>query len=307
MAETRILVIKLGALGDFCHAIGPMQAIRAHHPEAGLILLTRPAYERLGSGTGLFDEVWVDAAPKPWNPYALLALRRRLRDGRFSRVYDLQTSDRTGLYFRLMGPGRRPEWSGIVAGCSHRHVYSSPHRMHQSERMSAQLRIAGIDRVAPPDLSFMQSDPARFGLPGDHVLLIPGSSRHRPEKRWPAASYAELGCRLVSAGAAPVLIGTAEDRDTIRVIVEQCPEAVDLAGQTDVFDIASLARSARACVGNDTGPLQLAALAGCRTIALFGSDGSPDKLAPRTPRTTVLTAQPLSSLPVDAVADALAV
>src|SRR3546814_3947592 len=94
MARSRILVIKLGALGDFLMALGPMQAIRRHHPDAELVLLTRQAYRDLGRATGLFAEIWVDPAPR-WNPLAWLRWRAKLRSGGFVRVYDLQTSDRS--------------------------------------------------------------------------------------------------------------------------------------------------------------------------------------------------------------------
>lgn len=303
MTPGRVLVIKLGALGDFCYALGAMQAIRRHHRDASLVLLTRASCAQLARGSGLFEEVWIDTEPRAWDLPGLLALRRRLLDGRFGRIYDLQTSDRSGLYFRLMGPARRPEWSGIVRGCSHRHLYARPHRMHQVTRLAAQLAVAGIDRVDLPDLSFMQSDTGRFALPPDHVLLMPGSSPRGSHKRWP--HYGALAGLLAERGLVPALVGTGEDRDALDRILDACPHAVNLAGRTGILDIAPLARTARACVGNDTGPLHFAALAGCPTIALFRADGSAEKAAPPTPQTTVLSAEPLADLAVETVATAL--
>ena len=98
----RILVIKLGALGDFIYALGPMQAIRRHHPEAEITLLTRQAYAELGERSGLFDSVWTDTEPKLFNLPGVLSLRAKLTGAAFDRVYDLQTSDRTGVYYRLL-------------------------------------------------------------------------------------------------------------------------------------------------------------------------------------------------------------
>jgi ADP-heptose:LPS heptosyltransferase len=53
----RILVIKLSALGDFIQASGPMKALRAHHPDAHITLLTTDPYVAMGQATGWFDEV----------------------------------------------------------------------------------------------------------------------------------------------------------------------------------------------------------------------------------------------------------
>ena len=113
----RILVIKHGALGDIVLATGPFAAIRHHHPDAEIMLLTtRPYGEWLG-GSGFFDLVWVDERPAPWDLLGWLALRRWLIQGGFDRVYDLQTSSRSSRYFQLLPRRARPQWSGIARGC----------------------------------------------------------------------------------------------------------------------------------------------------------------------------------------------
>ena len=93
-----ILVIKLGALGDFIQALGPMPDIRRHHAWDRITLLTTPRYAELAAQTNLFDDILIDRRPKALDLQGWLALRRTLRRGRFDRIYDLQTSDRTGIY-----------------------------------------------------------------------------------------------------------------------------------------------------------------------------------------------------------------
>ncbi|WP_420403760.1 glycosyltransferase family 9 protein [Nisaea sp.] len=302
--QGRILVIKLGALGDFIYAVGPMQAIRRHHAEAEITLLTRPAYAELGEQTGLFDAVWTDSEPKLWNLPGLLALRAQLVGGGFDRIYDLQTSDRTGFYYRLFWPGKAPEWSGIVPGCSHYHNYKRPTLTHTQDRQRTQLEIAGITDVRPSDLSFMQSDIARFRLPEAFALLIPGSSRKMAVKRWPAEQYGAVANSLASEDIAPVLIGGPEDASAIATILELCPSAQDLSGQTTLHDIPALARAARLAIGNDTGPMHMAALAGCPTIAIFSTASFPEKAAPRGENVRLLVSENLAELPVSSVRDA---
>src|SRR5688572_4110498 len=101
MPLNNILVIKLGALGDFIQALGPMKAIRSHHPQDRLTLLTTAPYASLARASGYFDSVVIDERPKWTQPQKWFSLRQKLNGGRFSRVYDLQNNDRTGLYFRL--------------------------------------------------------------------------------------------------------------------------------------------------------------------------------------------------------------
>ena len=305
MSEDRILILKLGALGDFLYALGPMRAIRDHHQGAKLTLMTRPPYAELAQRSGLFDDIIFDPEPKVWNIGAALALRRTLWNAGHTKIYDLQTSDRTGWYYRLMGPGPRPDWSGIVPGCSHYHHYKRPTLTHTIDRQTEQLRIAGITAVPRSDLSFMEGDIARFELPGKYVLLVPGSSARMAIKRWPAASYAHLAERLVLRGVTPVVLGGVEETDAIQTIIDHCPGAISLEGRTTIFDIPSLGRHALACAGNDTGPMHMVAMTGCPTAAIFSTASFPDKAAPRGPTVTVLTRDVLSDLSVDEVEAAL--
>ncbi len=139
---SRILVIKLGALGDFVLAFGPFAAIRAAHPDAEITLLTTPPFAELARAAPWFDRVVTDTRPPPWHLPGLLRLRRALRG--FDRVYDLQTSGRSGWYFRLAG---RPAWSGIARGCSLPHANPGRNAMHTLERQREQLAMAGRSRA----------------------------------------------------------------------------------------------------------------------------------------------------------------
>ncbi len=303
-----ILVIKLGALGDFVYAVGPMQAIRRAHPDHPLILLTRPGYGELGEMTGLFDEIWIDDAPKAWNIGRLLGLRRRLRGAGFERIYDLQTSDRSALYHRLFLPGRAPDWSGVVKGTRFEHRYTKPHRMHTVERQRAQLAIAGIEDVPLADLSFMaeRGDIKRFGLTERFALVIPGSSPNRAAlKRWPADRYGEVAGWLAARGITPVLVGGPDDRDAVEKIRAACPGAVDLTGETSLFDVAALARAAVLAIGNDTGPIHVTALSGCPTLGLYGRALPPEKLVPKGPSVDVLIGDATADIETAAAIKAL--
>ena len=99
----RVLVIKLAALGDFAQAFGPFAAIRAHHPDARITLLTTRAYAPLARLSPWFDEGWGDGRPAWTDIPAMWRLARRLRAAHFDRVYDLQTSSRSSRYRCFVG------------------------------------------------------------------------------------------------------------------------------------------------------------------------------------------------------------
>jgi ADP-heptose:LPS heptosyltransferase len=227
-------------------------------------------------------------------------LRRQLRAARFDRVYDLQTSDRSSRYRWLVGRG--VEWSGIAAGASHPHANPRRDFMHTVERQREQLEMAGISHFPTPELGWLDADIARFALPERFALLIPGASPGRPAKRWPVENFAALAAAL---DIPAVILGGPAEASLGAAITQTAPGARDLTGKTSFADIAALARRAAFCIGNDTGPTHLAAVAGCPTLALFGEDSDPALCAPRGPRVAVLRRQPLASLPLADVQGAL--
>ncbi|EKV31895.1 ADP-heptose--lipooligosaccharide heptosyltransferase II [Caenispirillum salinarum AK4] len=305
-APRRILLIKLGAFGDFVVALAHMKAVRDAHPDAHITLLTTPAFAGMGRACGLFDAVRDDGRPKGFA--GQLALARDLRRQRFDRVYDLQRNDRTKLMFHVMRLGRPGlEWNGIFKGASHFLPDPREPRRHAAVRYTDQLAAAGITAVPPQsDLSFLDGDLSGLGLPdGPLVLMVPGGAPQRPAKRAPSAVFIAAARHAAASGATPVLIGTDKEADALDAITGAVPEAVSLQGRTDFGQLAALARRARAAIGNDTGPMHLIAVAGCPSVVLFSRESDPVECRPWAARVETLQRDDLADLPVAEVTAAL--
>jgi ADP-heptose:LPS heptosyltransferase len=306
----RILVIKLGALGDFVQAMGPAAAIRDHHRDAEITLLTSAPFNDIAQMSPYFDRVWIDERPGRFDLAGWLRLRQRLRNGDFQRVYDLQTSSRSSRYFHLLAPypfggGKRPEWSGIARGASHPHANPRRDAMHTLDRQADQLAMAGIANVSPPDLAWAAADIARFNLPPDFMLVVPGGAAHRLDKRWPAQNYAELAALIARHGITPVMIGSRDEAEVTRAVSRGIPLARDLSGQTNLAEIVGLGAAARYAVGNDTGPMHLIVAAGCPATVLYSAASDPTLTQPRGPAVTILRRDALAALAVAEVAATL--
>jgi ADP-heptose:LPS heptosyltransferase len=284
VSAPRILVIKLSALGDFIQASGAMEAIARKHAGARLTLLTTPPYEALARASGFFEEIWTDGR-RPWTDVAaILRLIGRIRRAGFARVYDLQGADRTDRYFQLLRPNP-PQWCGTARGAAFRHPQPVRQKRHIQDVLAEQLALAGVTDIPRPHLSWLTGDVDRFGLAGPIALLIPGGAPHRPQKRWPAAAYGDLAVRLAASGLTPVVLGHGPEEEALAAVIQAAaPSAVSLVGRTGFGDIAGLARRARLVVGNDTGPMHVAASAGAPALILFSSDSDPAMSAPRPSR-----------------------
>jgi ADP-heptose:LPS heptosyltransferase len=286
----RILVIKLGALGDFVQALGAMRVVRASHPSARITLLTTEPFEAFAKACPYFDIVEADGRPRDLKSRADLI--RRLRNANYDMVYDFQNNDRTAQYFAGLS-GKKPLWSGAVNGASHQHKNPNRAAMHNFDRLAEQLRHAGLSPKPPGDpsgwieghdlLPYLDwirpafRDPPRFqpeffSLHGPYMLLIPGSSADHPEKRWPIDRFIEIAKWIASMGITPVVVGAKAEGDIGTSIIRAEPRAKNIVGRTDLLQLATLSERAVMALGGDTGPMHLAAAARAPGICLFAQE-----------------------------------
>lgn len=257
----RILVIKHGAFGDLVQADGVLRDIRAFHPHAEITLLTAPAFRKLMSRCPHVDHVLSDGRSPLWKIGAWIRLARQFRAGRFTRVYDLQNSDRTELYRKLFF--RHAHWSG--------------HRVHARkaaalEGLVVQLQREGIPtgHSLAPDVSWMVEDMTalmqREGVRTPYVALIPGCAARHPYKRWPY--YDQLARALIERGYDVV---TAPGPDEIE-LAKSIPGHTLLGpnGFLNWFELAGVLKGACFVVGNDTGPSHVASCLRKSGLVLFG-------------------------------------
>ncbi len=297
----RILVIKLGALGDVVQALGPMNAIRKNHSNDHITLMTTKAFGELLDTANVSDDIIIDKRPKSLDLIGWLGLRRTLRNGEFDRVYDLQTSSRSNRYARLFWPGPYPEWSGIVSGCSHPHSNPDRDDMHTIERQTEQLLATGISAVPSPDLAPFVRDVSHLKLPPSYCMIAPGGAQHRQDKRWQTLRYREVVQRLDQSPTTPVLCGGPEELELCTQIAQGCQNVRNLAGQTSLVDLVNVAKGAQFALGNDNGPMHIAAAANTKSFVLYSHASDPALCAQRGQDVTIIRRESMDDLSVDDV------
>ena len=292
----RVLVIKLGAIGDFVQSTGAFADIRAHEAVAEITLLTAPSMMVLAHAAPFFDRIEVDRRLPFWRLDYVVELARRIRGRGYDMVYDLQASGRTTRYWRLMG---RPQWNGIAPGCSHPHTNPKRSEMHAVEIFRDQFREIGVPATHAPDVSWA-GEPLDgeirdlvSGARGRRIALIPGSAPTRPEKRWPG--YGEFAELIVERGDTPYLVGAGAERELLSGI-SATSGAVNLCGRLSLNQLVTLFGAVDAVVGNDTGPMHVAAAAGAAGVAILGPASDPVRHAPASPHMRVLSVADFASL-----------
>ena len=289
---SNIMVIKHGALGDIIQGLDAFASLRATFPAAHIQVLTTPAFAPFMDKMPYFDDILIDHRAKFWQISHLRSVSQM-----FSRnldiVIDMQCSSRTERYHKWLAP-KGTRWFGTARGCSD--PYPDFTKVNNRDRMLSPVLTLGGKSVQA-DLSFLGADTLNaFDLRSSYAVLMPGCSPAKPSKKWPASHYADLADKLHKDGLVPVVVGTKHDEQACHIISSAHDFVINLCGRTDLPTLASLCAGAAYCIGNDSGPVFLAAKTGAPTMMVMGPDTNPDMSAPHGPKATYLKADDLSEL-----------
>ncbi len=151
---------------------------------------------------------------------------------------------------------------------------------HELEYAMDLLRLIGIEGEIPsprlvvkaPDEAYVAGLLTGKGVRKDKPVAVihPGSSNRA--KIWPMERYAELAKRIkFELSASVCIIGGKEERALAeRIIKLSGSDAVNLAGELNLGQLAAFIKRAALFIGNDAGPMHIAAALGVKVIAIFG-------------------------------------
>jgi heptosyltransferase I len=256
--NTRILVVRLGAMGDVIHALPAAASLKQSFPRCFLAWAIEPRWMPLLEGNPYLDEVMpVDRTS--WR--SLLALRRRLRAAKFDFAVDLQGLIKSALIASAARPERiygfhRTQVREKAAAL----IYSNPVKTTCGHVVEKNLEVVQAAGANNPVRSFaLPPGQPENDLPASPFVLA-NPSAGWTGKQWPLGRYAELGRRLrFECGVELVLNGV-----RMEGVPNTTPHSSGLAGLIDAT------RRATAVVGVDSGPLHLAAALGKPGVAIFG-------------------------------------
>ena len=292
-ASDRVLMVRLGAVGDVLRTLPAVHLLRQSFPGLHISWIVEDlSRELLLDHPDLNDVIRFpraemrDSARRPWRlPGRLRELRETLRARRFTVAIDAQGSFKSATVAALSGAPRRV---GFAPGLCREMSFLLTNEWVRLpvpwlNRVDRNLRLADALGARGDEVAMRLVEKAEEGRGAEQVLrevapggapvviLSPGTSQRQRHKMWPAASYARLAAILRgSAGAVPLISwGPGEERLAAGVARDSGGAAV-VAPRTGLRLLASLLRRAALFVGADTGPMHLAWGVGCPVIAVFG-------------------------------------
>ncbi len=300
--EKKILVLKLGAMGDLILGTPSFRMIRERFPDASISLLVDKKWSALVSSCPYLNEAIPVNREKLNQPLYLLKLAKQIRREGYDLCVDLQNSKWTHLLAALSGiPERYGFYRGIFGFLVNRpdrsfEVADSPVK-HQF-RILSKIGVKQLDETLElwPDHDSEHRVREWLSSKGSEaaskvVGLAVGSSPNWPTKRWPLENFKELSEDLIKKhDCRVVLLGTEEDSEWMKDFPNGHSEKlINLIGKTSLQDLVSLVKSLDVLVTGDTAPLHIAAATRTKIVSLFGPTDSKRHMPPAANRAIVLT------------------
>ena len=313
----RLLVVRLGAMGDILHALPAVTALRRAHPSWQIGWVIDPRWKALlkaenrEQGTGnsechgphmpLVDRLHF-APSRDWKRHPLSArtrsqincLRRELRQARYDAVLDLQGAIRSAVIARITGCPRRigeakpREWPAHWL-FTDRIATHGAHVIEQDLELASAVagdRLAFVPPLLPVDpeaeswCSAWLADHAAAARP--LAFIAPGAGWGA--KRWPAERYAAVAQGLKARGL-QVLVNAPPGEESLAAPIAAAGAATPFTATLP--QLIAITRRIALCIGGDTGPLHLACALGRPVAGIYGPT-DPSRNGPFGTRARVL-------------------
>ena len=258
MAGPRILVIRLGSMGDVIAALPAVASLKHSIPHSRITWVIEPKWSVLLDGNPYVDSVMLlDRRTMA----GLKSAWRDLRAEQFELAVDFQGLIKSALIATIARPER-------IFGFDAAHARESPASWFYSTKVQIRSHHAverNLDLAAAAGASsILRTFPLPAGQPegrlpdGDFVLASPLAGWGA--KQWPLDYYTALGERLRRECGLPLVINGPEPVNVQSAVMH-------VSGIAGLIDAT---RRAAAVIGVDSGPLHLAAALGKPGVAIYG-------------------------------------
>lgn len=271
----RLLVVRLGSLGDLVHTLPAVAAIRRARSDAQIDWLVDAVHREFLDLVPVIDRVVAlgERSARGW-----LAARRDLRERHYDVALDFQGLLKSAALARLSGSARVLGFDGEAL----RERAAAPfytERVEVGERghvVFKNLRLAAAVGAEAERLEFpiaVIDSPAATAIAsqGHARIALVNPAAAWPNKRWPSDRLGAVASHIRSRhGLTPVVLWGPGERELAEAVVAASRGAAIVAPQTSLRDLVALSRMAGLIVSGDTGPTHIAAAVGVPVVALFG-------------------------------------
>ena len=300
---SNILIIKHGSLGDLIQANGAIKDIKNFYPNRKVFLLTTQPYSIFMSECPYLDGVLIDKRLPRWNLFYLNNLKKTLSKYDFSKVFDLQNSNRTKFYKRFII--KNVEWSSTETALEPGQRKSDFDKEPVLDRMEIQLKKSGIETEFTKNIDLNwavenTSDLVKKYTNREYILLFPFCSPKLINKKWPY--FKELIQKLKQEFKNKYSVLLAPGPNEIKDATELNAKVIlENNEHVTLKTLVSLIHNAKLIIANDTGPAHIASHLDKKGLVLFGSHTSAKKVSIENFNFKAISVENLNDLDVNTV------
>jgi ADP-heptose:LPS heptosyltransferase len=255
-------------MGDCLLLTSPIHAVKQEFPNFRISILVESRFADCLDGNPDVDEIL-----RVKNKYSAAA---HLVARRFHAIVNLHGGP-TSLLYGCLCWGKRIGVEHYRGALLYHGLVPAPEpHAHTVESTMAVVRWLGVRSEQPPPLQYAphpkQAADIQNKMKGrSYVVIHPGSIMET--KRWDARKFSEVAMDLSSRGFTLVVTAGPGEEVFASEIAKRVRGTVILLGLS-IPELAELIRGARLYVGNDSGPMHLAAAVGTPVVAIWGSSDS---------------------------------
>ena len=280
----RVLVARLGAIGDCLRVLPAVARLRRRFPSAEIGWVVGDLVAPLLEGHPLLTRLHVVRRRETSRGLlgAWAELRRvgtELADARYDVAIDFHTRLKSGYLVRA---SRAPLRIGVdrASGTEANFLFTNSHvsvpdkyenRVTRFLRLLEPLGIQGgeVDGLWVPPGAAERARAIHVQAGSPQVALFAGTSAHREADRWPDAKWRELVARLGDAGLRSMLLWGPGEFETAAAVAGASPSCT-LAPPTTLAEMMALLGLFRLYVGSNTAALHMAWMQGVPSVVLVG-------------------------------------
>jgi lipopolysaccharide heptosyltransferase II len=276
----RILIIRLGAIGDVLLSTPVVRVLSERFPELRIDFLTKEAYISILKNHSNLNRVIGFSQKRGFR--ALHEILRFIRRGKYDAVVDLQNNLRSRIFTRFSGVKFRKTFhSGRIKRFFlvhfrwnvYRDIQPVPLKYLRTVRdLGAEDDGKGLDLFVEPAAE--RSVRAKFkktGVRSSEPILALAPGAGRATKRWPCEQFANVGLHFVRKGFQVVILGGPKDADACESVRSRMSDSsVSFCGILTLQETAALLKHSVLLVTNDTGLMHMASALKKKTVAIFG-------------------------------------
>ncbi|MFT2109580.1 glycosyltransferase family 9 protein [Marinomonas sp. 2405UD68-3] len=277
-----IAILRLSALGDVCHAMFVVSAIKKRYPNASITWITSPLEAHI---VRHLPAVTVCVYDKKAGIKGMIALRRALSHVTFDVLLHMQWSLRASALSRMIKAKKR-----IGFALSHSREKQSwfvnelapePRGPHVLDALFSLAEA--IDVTELPESCDIILEPLTVALPDQFVVINPSASKQ--ERNWTLEGYRSLIHFFAERNIPVVLTGSPASTEVefANTLLEdpsiESHAVTNLVGKTSISKMLSIIHASKLVIAPDTGPAHIATLVGTPVIGLY-AHSNPKRTGP---------------------------